>query len=224
MGTQTQNVSIAVPLRYLIQLARLDQVVTREETVFSISVSAAYVWPLLLHVRRAFQVLKMVFSLSSALMSQYVDLNSLLLQYNLILNRDISVCQFTGLPLRCAFCGQDSRYFSFFVYPLLIMLPLLLLSLLSLFTIFPTLSPGSVCSQQGKCGYFDPSGNSLLACTILDVACTTLCTCNSGYGGKDCTLSNSSLTARNDLRYVLSCLSCTVLLNYFLPRQSGSHY
>ena len=129
MGTQTQNVSIAVPLRYLIQLARLDRVVTREVTVFSISVSAAYVWPLLLHVRRASQVLKMVFSLSSALMSEYVDLNSRLLQYDIILNRDISVCQFTGLPLRCAFCGQDSRYFSFFVHVLLIMLPLLLLSL-----------------------------------------------------------------------------------------------
>ena len=130
MGTQTQNVSIAVPLRYLIQLARLDRVVTREVIVFSINVSAAYVWPLLSHVRQASQVLKMVFSsLSSALMSQYVDLNSRLPQYDRILNRDFSVSQFTRLQLRCAFCGQDSRHFLFFVYVLLIMLPLLLLSL-----------------------------------------------------------------------------------------------
>ena len=74
--------------------------------------------------------------------------------------------------------------------------------------------PGSICSQNGNCGYFDPSGNSLPACSILNITCSVLCTCYSGYGGKDCSLSSASLTARNNLRYLLNYLSCTVLISF----------
>ena len=76
---------------------------------------------------------------------------------------------------------------------------------------YSALFPGSICSQNGNCGYFDPSGNSLPACSILDVTCSALCTCYSGYGGKDCSLSSASLTARNNLRYLLHYISCTTL-------------
>lgn len=58
-----------------------------------------------------------------------------------------------------------------------------------------------MCSQNGACSYSDPSGNSLFSCTIVDVTCTASCVCNSGYGGNDCSLTDTVLTARDALRF-----------------------
>ena len=61
-------------------------------------------------------------------------------------------------------------------------------------------SPGSTCSGNGACRYSDPSGNLLHNCTILDVRCTASCSCEPQFGGNDCSLSISGLTARDSLR------------------------
>lgn len=48
----------------------------------------------------------------------------------------------------------------------------------------------------------DPSGNSLLFCSIFDYTCDAICVCNTGFGGKDCSLNAASLSSRDGVRCV----------------------
>ena len=61
-------------------------------------------------------------------------------------------------------------------------------------------SAGSTCSQNGACRYTDPSGNIFASCKMSDVHCTAICQCNTGYGGRACSLSTTSLNAKSSLR------------------------
>ena len=75
---------------------------------------------------------------------------------------------------------------------------------------FLNVCTGTICSKNGACRYTDPSGNILLACTILDTTCAASCDCDPGYGGKDCSLSPSSLAVRDKLRYSLTDFSLSL--------------
>ena len=66
---------------------------------------------------------------------------------------------------------------------------------------YQILSTGTACSGNGACTYLDPSGSVLLGCTILNVTCTATCACNTGFGGKDCSLTSTALSTRDSLRY-----------------------
>ena len=58
-----------------------------------------------------------------------------------------------------------------------------------------------MCSGNGACRYWYPSQNIIFNCTIVDVRCTPVCSCENGFGGKDCSLDATSLTAKDYLRY-----------------------
>ena len=67
--------------------------------------------------------------------------------------------------------------------------------------IFPWSLLGTVCSGNGACKYFGPSGSTRFNCTILDVTCTASCACRATHGGRDCHLSTAALTGRDLIRW-----------------------
>ena len=92
MGTQTQNVTMLLPLPHLGQLALLDRVVVREAIVFLINASVAYVWLLLSPVRPASPVFVIMFSSIPLFISPSISLTiSIYLSHYLSLSYYISI-------------------------------------------------------------------------------------------------------------------------------------
>lgn len=68
--------------------------------------------------------------------------------------------------------------------------------------------PDPACSGNGACIFQDISGNTVEACSSLDVYCSAVCDCNDGFGGSDCSLSPAARIARDGSRTLM----CTALL------------
>ncbi len=73
---------------------------------------------------------------------------------------------------------------------------------------YPTLTCPSndhnyTCSGHGLCLYSDINDNALASCTIQDTTCQSYCTCDSGYSGLDCSLSDDDALKRDALRNVV---------------------
>ena len=101
MGTQTQNVTMLLPLPHLGQLALLDRVVVREAIVFLINASVAYVWLLLSPVRPASPVFVIMFSSIPLFISPSISLTiSIYLSHYLSLSLIISPSITLRLPFR----------------------------------------------------------------------------------------------------------------------------
>ena len=61
--------------------------------------------------------------------------------------------------------------------------------------------PGS-CSQRGQCLYWTTVGQSVVVdeCRIGDSTCAAFCNCTSGYAGVSCSLEDSEMSQRQDIR------------------------
>ena len=68
-------------------------------------------------------------------------------------------------------------------------------------------SPGTVCSGTGVCSFSDSSRNIVKQCLITNPYCKASCTCKTGYGGVDCSLSAAQLMKRSSARVSM----CTAL-------------
>ena len=69
--------------------------------------------------------------------------------------------------------------------------------------------PGQPCSGNGVCKFFDNSGNPFAgSCSILNVFCSAKCLCQAGFGGADCSLAPSALSAQSSARVTM----CAALL------------
>jgi hypothetical protein len=75
---------------------------------------------------------------------------------------------------------------------------------------------GNVCSGNGACSYYDPSGNELPICYISNTRCTAVCVCRAGYGGKDCSMKLAVVTARSSIRCVTSSLIMSTFTSVIL--------
>jgi hypothetical protein len=64
----------------------------------------------------------------------------------------------------------------------------------------PALECASNCSGTGRCEYIDTGNNVLSSCSILDVDCSAVCLCDSGFHGQDCSLTEDELTSLDTSR------------------------
>ena len=67
----------------------------------------------------------------------------------------------------------------------------------------------AVCTGHGSCLLKDPSGNPIQSCSAFDKTCTASCSCDTGYGGRDCSLNELAVTSRDSLRYCYHCMHIT---------------
>jgi hypothetical protein len=67
----------------------------------------------------------------------------------------------------------------------------------------PSNDANVTCSGHGSCLYSDINGNSLASCTIGDTVCQAYCSCDTGYSGLDCSLSDDDALKKDALRNVI---------------------
>lgn len=56
------------------------------------------------------------------------------------------------------------------------------------------------CSNNGVCTFFDRFNRQIPSCTPQDFYCWTICICNQGFSGQDCSLGKNQLVSRQQLR------------------------
>ena len=72
------------------------------------------------------------------------------------------------------------------------------------------------CSDKGSCTYVDETGQQLPFCSISNSICSANCECQSGYFGKDCSLSNTQYASKTADRE-FSCVSIYAAVNTLNP-------
>ena len=60
------------------------------------------------------------------------------------------------------------------------------------------------CFNRGNCSFQNSyTGSTVIECSVLSPTCSTVCSCNAGYGGSDCSLTSEQLGLRRIIRQSL---------------------
>ena len=76
----------------------------------------------------------------------------------------------------------------------------------------------TVCTGHGSCLFKDPSGNPIQSCSAFNTTCAASCSCDTGYGGRDCSLNDLAVTSRDSLRY------CYYFMHFTRNQSSHVHF